>query len=72
MFTADAIAHFGPDPIEARNRIAEALGVSYQAVAQWPDLVPPLSAARLSKYTDGALEFDPDIYVSWNNRKAVS
>lgn len=66
MFTSDAIEHFGTSAA-----VAAALDISRQAVGQWGDLVPPLSAARLALASDGALIFDPNLYGDWNNRKAT-
>lgn len=66
MFTADAVVCFG-----TKAAIAEILGVSPSAVSQWDELVPPLSAAKLAKRSNGKLEFDPDLYETWNNRKAA-
>lgn len=63
MFTSDVIEHFG-----SAQAIAEALGISRQAVGQWRELVPPLSATRIEKISNGELAFDPDVYADWNNR----
>lgn len=66
MFTSDAIEHFG-----SRAAVAETLDISRQAVGQWGELVPPLSAARLALASDGALTFDPSLYSDWNTRTAT-
>jgi transcriptional repressor of cell division inhibition gene dicB len=63
MFTSDAIVVFG-----SPSAIAKKIGVSRQAVGQWGELVPPLSAAKLAKVSQGKLKFDPDLYEEWNNR----
>ncbi len=65
MLTSKAIEHYGSEAA-----VAEALGISRQAVNKWGELVPPLSAARLEKLSDGKLRFDPDLYDGWNRRKA--
>lgn len=67
MFTSDAMKVFG-----SAAEIATVLGISRQAVSQWADLVPPLSAARLAKASDGKLEFDPDLYDQWNRQQGVA
>jgi transcriptional repressor of cell division inhibition gene dicB len=67
MLTSEALKFFG-----SKTVIAETLGISPQAVTQWGDLVPPLSAAKLAKRSRGKLKFDPDIYDSWNNSKTGS
>lgn len=63
MYTADVIKHFG-----SKTLAAKAAGVSESAVSQWKELVPPLSAARLAKRTNGRLKFDIDLYNGWNNK----
>ena len=50
------IEHFG-----SIRRTAEALGLSYQAVHQWPARVPMLSAYRIEKLTGGALQVEEDV-----------
>lgn len=63
MFTSEAIQHF-----KTPAAVAEKLGISRQAVSQWGELVPPLSAARLAKLSRGKLKFDPDLYENWNRK----
>lgn len=65
MLASEAIEFFG-----SRAAVAEALGITPQAVGQWKGLVPPLSAAKLSKRSRGKLKFDPDLYDDWNRRTA--
>ncbi len=67
MLTADALAYFG-----SKKAIADAIGVSPSAVSQWEELVPPLSAAKLEKASDGRLKFDPDLYDDWNRQEPSS
>lgn len=59
MLKTSAIEHFG-----SASHVAAALGITRSAVQQWPELIPPLSAARLERLTEGALKFDPDAYDS--------
>lgn len=42
--------------------VALALGISPQAVSQWPELVPKGAALELEKLTNGALKCDLDLY----------
>jgi len=65
MLKSAAVEHFG-----SQKAIAAVLSISESAVSQWEELVPPLSAAKLAKASDGVLVFDPDLYESWNGRKA--
>jgi hypothetical protein len=67
MFTEDAVKVFG-----SKAAIAEVLDCSASAVSQWGELVPPLSAAKLAKRSNGKLTFDPDRYEDWNTRKAAT
>lgn len=67
MFTSDVIAHF-----KTPAAVAEALGISRQAVCQWRELVPPLSASRLERVTDGKLKYDPEQYAEWNKRASTA
>lgn len=57
MKKQDAIEHFGGE-----SRIAEILGVSRQAVNQWPEIVPEGQAYKLQVITDGKLRADPKCY----------
>lgn len=57
MRVADALKLYG-----SHRAIAEVLKISANAVYQWDELVPPLSAARLAKRSKGKLKFDPDVY----------
>lgn len=64
MFTSDVLAYYKG----SRTEIAKALDITPQAVSQWKELVPPLSAAKLAKLTNGRLKFDPYQYDSHNVR----
>lgn len=57
MKKASALTYFG-----SASKLARAIGVTRSAVQQWGDLVPPLSAAKLERASNGALKFDPDDY----------
>lgn len=45
-----------------QRAIAALLGISYQAVSQWPDLIPKGAALELEKITNGALKCDLSLY----------
>lgn len=53
MNKADAIRYFG-----SPSRLAQALGISRQAVAQWPDVVPLGRAYQIYVLTRGELALD--------------
>jgi len=50
MKKADAIRHYG-----SVRRLADALGITYQAIYQWGEDVPESSAYKLQVLTGGAL-----------------
>lgn len=50
MQKSDAIQYFGSAP-----KLARALGLTRQAIYQWPDTVPDLYQYKLAAITDGAL-----------------
>lgn len=53
-----ALAHFVNDT----QAVAEAAGVTRQAVEQWPPVVPWQSAIELEATTKGALKVDHELY----------
>lgn len=57
MYTDDAVQHFG-----GRRQLAEALGISRQAVEQWGKLVARGMAYRLQVMTAGKLVVDEAKY----------
>jgi DNA-binding transcriptional regulator YdaS (Cro superfamily) len=57
MYTNDAVQHFG-----GRRQLAEALGISRQAVEQWGEFVARGVAYRLQVMTGGKLVVDADKY----------
>lgn len=50
MKTVDAVAHYG-----TKSALARALGITPQAVSQWPDIVPAVQAIKLEQLTRGEL-----------------
>ncbi|HDT6545824.1 TPA: helix-turn-helix domain-containing protein [Kluyvera ascorbata] len=46
----------------SQRAIALAIGLSDQAVSQWPDLIPKGAALELEKLTNGALKCDLGLY----------
>ena len=57
MYTDDAVQHFG-----GRRQLAEALGISRQAVEQWGNLVARGVAYRLQVMTKNELVVDEAKY----------
>ena len=57
MYTDDAVQHFG-----GRRQLAQALGISRQAVEQWGKLVARGMAYRLQVMTGGRLVVDEAKY----------
>ena len=57
MKTKDAIEHFGSEAAVAR-----ALEISRQAVDQWGELVPILTAIEIQRITKDKLKVDPSLY----------
>lgn len=51
MLKSKVIKHFG-----SVTAVAEALGISSQAVSMWPDVVPVSRQFQLQLLTDGALK----------------
>lgn len=58
MNKSNVIEYFGDI-----RRTADALGISYQAVYKWPDLVPRSSAYQIQVVTRGKLKVDPSVYA---------
>ncbi|WP_027858458.1 Cro/CI family transcriptional regulator [Marinobacterium jannaschii] len=54
--TDDAIKHFGGRDNGGVKKMAEALGVTTNAIYQWGPFVPQLRALELKEITGGALE----------------
>lgn len=57
MFTNDAVQYFG-----GRRQLAEALGITRQAVEQWGEIVAQGAAYKLQVITAGELIADPKKY----------
>ena len=57
MYTDDAVQHFG-----GRRQLAEALGISRQAVEQWGKIVAQGMAYQLQVITENKLVVDPSKY----------
>tara|TARA_B100000929_G_scaffold278127_1_gene254105 strand:- start:383 stop:595 length:213 start_codon:yes stop_codon:yes gene_type:complete len=53
MQTRKAIEHFG-----STRKLAEALGITPQAINQWGNVVPMLRQYELERVTDGKLKAD--------------
>ncbi|HCR3450248.1 MULTISPECIES: Cro/CI family transcriptional regulator [Citrobacter] len=57
MFKKDAVQYFG-----SKSKTAKAAGVAASSVSVWGDLVPEKNAMRLQIASNGALQYDPEIY----------
>jgi DNA-binding transcriptional regulator YdaS (Cro superfamily) len=57
MFTDDAVQYYG-----GRRQLAEALGITRQAVEQWGKIVAEGAAYKLQVITKGKLVADPAKY----------
>jgi transcriptional regulator with XRE-family HTH domain len=60
------LAHYANDT----HQVAAALGITRQAVEQWPDIVPEGSAYKLQAITAGDLKVDPALYAKKKARAA--
>lgn len=50
------------------SAIAEALGITHQAVSQWGPVVPEGTAYKLESLTRGKLKVDPALYLKGSAR----
>lgn len=57
MKKEDAVKHF-----KTEQAVADALGISKQAVNKWPDIIPEGAAYKLQVITAGHLQVDPSLY----------
>ncbi len=57
------------DAIGSVKELAALLGISVQAVYDWPDVIPEAMAARLEKLTNGKLVYDHEFYMAYKNDK---
>lgn len=65
MLKKDVLDHY-----KTPAAVAEALGISVQAISQWGERVPPLRAAQVHKLTRGRLKFDPSDYPDYWKQSA--
>ncbi len=57
MNKSSAIEYYG-----TQRAVALSLGISYQAVSNWPEIIPKGAALELEKITNGALKCDLSVY----------
>ncbi|HGB4477413.1 Cro/CI family transcriptional regulator [Salmonella enterica] len=57
MNKSSVVEHYG-----TQRAIALVLGISFQAVSNWGDIVPKGAALELEKITNGALKCDLSVY----------
>lgn len=67
MKKKDVVKHFGD-----QAAVAEALGVSKQAVSAWKDIVPEAAAYRIQGITNGALKVDPVLYLRLKRKRETA
>lgn len=67
MNKKDVLRYFKGGPRE----IAAAIDISTQYISQWRELIPEAMAARLDKFTDGALKYDPQVYIDAQREKRL-
>jgi len=56
MTKQEAVTHFG-----SVAKLAEALGITTQAIYDWPETVPPLRQFQLERITGGILKAQDQI-----------
>ena len=59
MLKTNVLKHFN----NSVNDTAEAFGVSHSAVSQWGNLIPEKQALRAALLTNGALAYEPELYI---------
>lgn len=64
MLKKDAIDFFGN-----KSKLAKAAGVAASSVSVWGELVPERNAMRLQIASEGALQYDPEIYKRHSKAK---
>ena len=58
------LKHFG-----SMSATAKALGISFQYVFQWADLIPQGMAYKIESVTGGVLKVDPELYTKKRVRR---
>ncbi|MFN1149178.1 Cro/CI family transcriptional regulator [Serratia liquefaciens] len=53
---------------KSQREIALLLGISEQAVSQWPEIIPEGAALKLEKLTNGELKYDASLYPKGRRR----
>ncbi len=56
MTKSEVVAHFG-----GVSKVAKALGLTYEAVRQWPLSVPKLRQYQIEQMTGGALQVEDSL-----------
>ena len=67
MRKKEVLAHFG-----SVKAVAAALSVTRCAVGQWGEIVPEKRALILHLKTNGALQYEPELYTKVVNRLSVA
>lgn len=51
-----------------QRAVAAVLGISDQAVSNWPEIIPEGAALKLEKLTNGELKYDASLYPKGRRR----
>ena len=63
MKKKEVIDYFG-----SQSATAKALGITRQAVNQWPEMVPPAIAEAIERLSNGALKLRHELYQEIHHR----
>lgn len=66
MFTCEALTFFG-----SKTKLARAAGVELQSIYKWGPLVPEARAHRLEEASEGALQYDKNVYDEHRKTKRI-
>ncbi|AUX72767.1 Cro/CI family transcriptional regulator [Erwinia pyrifoliae] len=62
MYKEDAIKFFG-----SKSKLAAAANVTRPSVTRWGRIIPKLRAMELAAITNGALQYEADLYAAQYN-----
>jgi hypothetical protein len=65
VYKEDAIKFFG-----SKSKLAAAANVSRPSVTRWGKVIPKLRAMELAVLTNGALQYEADLYAAQDSRGA--
>lgn len=64
MLTSDALKFFGSKPA-----VAKAAGIELPSFYKWKELVPEARARRLEEASNGALQYDKEVYDQYRRER---